>query len=62
MVLMTYDLKPYKGYGVQKAWYEDFDGRKVPNTDIYLVSDDDDYIGEEYHTIAEAHRFIDSII
>lgn len=60
--LEGYDLKPYKGYGVEKAWYEDIDGRKIPNTDHYLVFEDDDYIGGSYRTIADAHRFIDSII
>ena len=54
------DLKPYKGYGVQKTWETDEDGKRIGKF-RYIVSDDDDCIGEEYDSIAEAHRFIDSI-
>ena len=52
------ELKSYKGYDIQKAWKIDEDGI---STYFYLVADDDDYIGEEYSSIKEAHRFIDSI-
>ena len=54
------DLKPYKGYDVQKAWKVDNDGKRIGKV-VYVVSDDEDVIGEEYKSVAEAHRFIDSI-
>ena len=54
------DLKSYKGYGVQKVWEVDEDGKKA-GPYRYVVSDDEDCVGEEYRSLAEAHRFIDSI-
>lgn len=54
------DLKPYRGYSIQKAWKVDNDGKRIGKV-VYVVSDDEDVIGEEYKSIAEAHRFIDSI-
>ena len=62
---MMYDyreLKAYKGYDIDKSWQTDFFGKKIKNTDVYLVSKDDDYIGEEYKTLADAHRFIDNLV
>lgn len=54
------ELKPYKGYEVHKTWEVDDDGKRI-SPFKYVVADEDDYIGEEYNSIAEAHRFIDSI-
>lgn len=54
------DLKPYRGYDVQKVQKVDADGKKIGKP-VYIVSDDDDAIGEEFDSIAEAHRFIESI-
>lgn len=54
-------LKPYKGYGVDKTWeVDEITGKRI-SPYKYVVSDSDDYIGEEYDSIAEAHGFIDSI-
>ena len=56
------ELAPHKGYGVDKAWYENEDGDRVTNY-FYLVFDEDrDYVGEEYNSLAEAHKAIDSWI
>ena len=54
------ELKPYKGYEVHKAWEVDDDGKRI-GPYRYVVADDDDYIGEEYDSVAKAHRFIDSL-
>ena len=53
------ELKPYKGYGVDKTWEVDAKGKRISSYK-YIVADDDDYVGEEYDSIAEAHRAIDS--
>ena len=62
---MTYDykdLKGYKGYSIQKAWWVDCDGCRIKSKPcFYLVSDEDDYIGEEYPTLKDAKNFIDSL-
>lgn len=56
------ELKPYKGYGVDKTWeVDEITGKRI-SPYKYVVSDGDDYVGEEYDTIAEAHRAIDSFI
>lgn len=57
---MFEDLQPYRGYEVQKAWKVDADGKRIGRP-VYIVSDDEDAIGEEYGSIADAHRFVDSI-
>ena len=56
-------LKPYKGYEVYRSQKVRIDpwGRHIVYT-VYLVADDEDFIGVEYKTIKEAHRFIDSLI
>ena len=53
------ELKPYKGYGIDKCQWMNFFGKKI-GLPFYLVSKDDDYIGEEYRTLAEAKKAIDS--
>ena len=57
------DLKPYKGYSVQKMQkVDEFDGKRYGKP-FYVVGDDDgELIGEECSSIAEAHKFIDSIL
>jgi len=54
------ELKPYKGYDVYRSdrVRTDILGRHIVYT-VYLVADNDDFIGTEYQTIKEAHRFID---
>lgn len=64
---MTYgyeykELKGYKGFGIDKAWQVNFFGKKIFATDVYLVSEDDDYIGGEFKTLKDAKRYIDSLI
>ena len=56
------ELKDYKGFGIDKAWKINFFNKKIFGSDVYLVSEDDDYIGEEYKTLADAKRFIDSLV
>ena len=59
----TKQLNDYKGYEIHKAWYIDSDGNRIKKYPVfYLVADKDDYIGEEYTTLAEAKKFIDSIV
>ena len=58
----TKQLKDYKGYEIQKAWWVDADGERIPKYPVfYLVADEDDYIGEEYPTLEDAKKYIDSI-
>ena len=57
----TKELKAYKGYEISKAWQIDFEGKKKGNY-FYLVSNDEEYIGEEYNTLEEAKRFIDTLL
>ena len=54
------DMKPYKGYYIQKVWEVDNAGKRT-GPYRYIVSDDEDCLGEEYRSIAEAHRFVDSL-
>lgn len=55
-------MKPYKGYQIDKSWKVDSRGRKIPNTDSYMVIDeDDDWIGDVYNTLSEAKAYIDEI-
>ena len=56
------DLKDYKGYGITKVFRVDEDGRKIPGSIVYDVSEGEDFIGEEYKSLAEAKRFIDSLV
>lgn len=57
------DLKPYKGRSIQKMQKVDEVYGKRYGKPFYVVGDDDgELIGEEYSSIAEAHRFIDSIV
>ena len=58
----TRNLKNYKGYEIQKAWWIDPDGQRIKKYPIfYLVADGDDYIGEEYPSLDEAKRYIDTL-
>ena len=64
---MTFDyefkyVRDYKGFEIQKAWQVDFEGKKRKGTEVYIVVDDeDDCIGEEYKTLTEAKKFIDTL-
>ena len=56
----AYPLKSYRGFGIDKCRWIDSDGniiKKYPP--FYLVSDEDDYIGEEYDSVEEAKTAID---
>jgi hypothetical protein len=56
----TKELKAYKGYGIDKAWRVDSDGERIKKYGyFYLVNDGDDYVGEEYATLADAKKAID---
>lgn len=58
----TKELKDYKGFGISKAWRVDSDGERIKKYGyFYLVDDGDDYIGEEYDSLAEAKKFIDTL-
>ena len=58
----TRQLKDYKGYEIQKAWWVDADGDRIAKYPVfYLVADDDDYIGVEYSSLEDAKKYIDSI-
>ena len=56
------DIKPYKGHSVQKVQkVDEIDGTRYGKP-FYVVGDTDgELIGEEYRSVADAHRFIDSI-
>lgn len=54
-------IRDYKGYEIHKAWELDFEGKRIAKTMVYLVADDEDYIGEEYKSIDEAKHFIDTL-
>lgn len=56
------ELKSYKGFGIDKAWRVDSDGERIKKYGFfYLVNDGDEYIGEEYKSLAEAKAFIDTL-
>jgi len=56
-------LTDYKGYEIQKAWWVDSKGSRIKKYPIfYLVADGYDYIGEEYASLEDAKKYIDSII
>ena len=56
------ELKNYKGYGIDKCWKVDSDGNRIKKYPFfYNVSDGEDYIGEEFATLEDAKRFIDSL-
>lgn len=58
----TKEMKSYKGFGIDKAWRVDSDGERIKKYDyFYLVDDGEDYIGEEYNSLAEAKAFIDTL-
>lgn len=57
----TKRLKDYKGYEIHKAWKTDTFGNKIDKKIWYLVANEDDYIGEEYQSLEEAKKFIDSL-
>lgn len=52
--------KPYKGYDISKSYELSVDGKRIPGSARYMVSDqDDNWIGNVYMTLGEAHDFID---
>ena len=56
------DLKPYKGYEIQKCYFVDRKGKRKGKP-FYLVaeSNDEDYCGDAYSSLADAKHFIDSV-
>ena len=56
------EMKPYKGYGIDKSW-EMVGNKRVPNSVRYMVIDEeDDWIGDVYKTLDEAKAYIDSLV
>ena len=57
------DMASYKGFDITKSFELSRTGKPIPNTARYTVSDsDEDWIGDVYKTLKEAHRFIDDYI
>ena len=57
------DMASYKGFDITKSFELSLAGKPIPNTARYTVSDsDEDWIGDVYKTLKEAHRFIDEYI
>ena len=56
------NLKPYKGYEIQKHFFIDSKGKRKGKP-FYLVAEcgDNDYCGDSYASLDDAKRFIDSI-
>lgn len=56
-------LAPYKGYNIEKTWETDRKGRPIKDSVLYQVVDqDDDWVGDEYRTLKEAHAYIDELV
>ena len=56
------EMTPYKGYKIEKNWELDYKGKPIPGTIQYMVIDeDDDWIGDVYKTLKEAHEYIDQV-
>lgn len=56
-------MQPYKGYNIEKTWEVDSRGHKIPGSDRFSVIDeDDDWIGDIYRTLKEAHQYIDDFV
>ena len=51
----------YKGYTIDKSWKEDYKGKRIPGTIRYMVSEEDDWIGDVYKTLGEAKAYIDEL-
>lgn len=63
MIIVDYDsktLKMYKGYNIDKIWDITSAGKKV-NTQ-YQVSDDDENAIDYFATLAEAKKYIDTVL
>ena len=55
-------MAPYKGYRIEKTWEVNYKGKAIPGTVRYTVVDeDDDWIGDVYMTLKEAHDYIDEL-
>jgi hypothetical protein len=55
-------LKNYKEYEIDKCWRIDSDGNRIKKFPFfYNVSDEEDYVGEEFATLEDAKKFIDSL-
>ncbi len=54
------ELKPYKGFGITKMQELNFFGKKI-GLPFYNVDDGEDYIGEEFRTLEDAKKFIDTL-
>lgn len=56
-------MAPYKGYRIEKSWRTDSKGRPIKDTEMYAVIDDeDDWIGDAYKTVKEAHDYINDLV
>lgn len=57
------EMRPYKGYRIEKSWKVDHKGRPIPDSETYMVIDEeDDWIGDVYKTLKEAHQYIDDFV
>lgn len=63
MMIVDYDsksLKAYKGYEIDKIWDITSAGKKVNIQ--YQVSDDDENAIDYFSTLAEAKKYIDTVL
>ena len=53
------DAEEYKGCCISKSWKTDEKGRRIPGTTRYMVSEDEDWVGDVYKTLKEARQYVD---
>lgn len=53
------ECKPYKGFEIDKSYALDYKGKRIPGTAKYMVTEGDDWVGDVYNTLKEAHQYID---
>ena len=63
MEMMTKELKGYKGYGIDKIWWVDEEDGKINKKRgyVYVGSQDDEYVTDEFKSVEELKAYIDSI-
>lgn len=51
----------YSGFEIYRSWIvESFTGKIVTGTTIYMITEDEDLVGQAHITLSEAKREIDS--
>lgn len=53
------DVEEYKGCCISKSWKTDEKGKRIPGTTRYMVSEDEDWVGDVYKTLKEARQYVD---